>query len=611
VSGRAAPTTVKALVHGAIVGIEVTPGQQVAAGQTLLVQEAMKVEVALPAPHAARVEAVLVAVGDVVAEGAPAIRLQALVESTEQDPALPAATAAADSLDTSGPPGLAALRARSALTEDAARPQAMARRHAAGRMSAREIVAALTDRGSFSELGALAIAAQRSRRPAEELRHETPADGVIAGTATLGGVAIALLVYDATVLAGTQGAFGHQKCDRLFDLAGRQRLPLLLWAEGGGGRPGDVDWPVVAGLHVPTFARLAALAGRVPTIGMVGGRCFAGNAALLGCCDVLLAAEGASIGMGGPAMIEGGGLGRVAADDVGPAAMHAQAGSVDALLADDAAVCAMAIRLLGLWTHPQQPPGRAPAVEPASLRMAVPASRQTAHDPHGAMAALLDADSIVELRAGFGRSLVTAFGRLEGRTVAVLASQPRHRGGALDGEACTKLEQFLRLADARRVPVLSLIDTPGFMVGPEAERTGLVRLAGRVFVQAAAMRVPWVAVVLRRGYGLGAMALAGGHFHAPVAMAAWPNAECGAMGIDGAVKLGWRQQLQAAAARSEAEREALMQRLAAQLREQGGAMNMAEHLEIDTVLDPADTRAWVARALRVAASETGRLSDPG
>jgi acetyl-CoA carboxylase carboxyltransferase component len=361
---------------------------------------------------------------------------------------------------------------------------------------------------------------------------------------------------------------------------------------------------VVAGLHCTTFARLAALAGRVPLIGMVGGRCFAGNAALLGCCDLIVAAEGSSIGMGGPAMIEGGGLGRVAADDVGPAAMHAAAGSVDLLVADDGAVLAAARRLLGLW-RPSDPTremnGTAAAGgDPTALREAVPASRQAVFDPLAILATVCDADSVLELGAGHGRSLVTAFGRLGGQAVALVASQPRHLGGALDAAACDKLARFMQLAQARGLPLLQFIDTPGFMVGPQAEQAGLVRRAGRVFVAAAALTVPVLAVVLRRGYGLGAMALAGGHFHVPVAIAAWPGAEFGAMGIEGAVKLGWRKELAAAAERSEAERAALQQQLTAQLLAHGQALNMAAHLEIDAVIDPADTRAWLLRGLRAA-----------
>jgi len=593
----------KAPVHGAVIAIEVRPGQTVARGQTLLVQEAMKMEVPLVAPRAGTVVAVSVAVGEVVEEGVVLLQFAAQDEAQTPptDSPIPGPTPPAP--PASPRADLQALRHRLALIEDSSRPAAVAARHAAGRRTAREIVAGLADPGSFVELGALAVAAQRSRRPLEELQRETPADGVITGTATVDGRPVALLVYDYTVLAGTQGAFNHQKCDRLLELAGRQHLPLLLWAEGGGGRPGDVDWPVVAGLHCTTFARLAALSGRVPLIGMVGGRCFAGNAALLGCCDVVIAAEGSSIGMGGPAMIEGGGLGRVAADDVGPAGMHARVGSVDLLVADDAAVLASARRLLALWTQPHvSAEANVPGASAVTLRDAVPASRQAIFDPLAVLAAVVDGDSLVELRAGFGRSIVTAFARLGGQAVALVASQPRHLGGALDAEACDKLARFMQLAQARGLPLVHFIDTPGFMVGPRAEEAGLVRHAARVFVNAVALTVPVLGVVLRRGYGLGAMALAGGHFHAPVALAAWPGAEFGAMGIDGAVTLGYRKELAAAAARSEQERDALHQQLVARALDQGQAMNMASHLEIDAVIDPAETRDWLLRTLRAAAS---------
>jgi acetyl-CoA carboxylase carboxyltransferase component len=463
-------------------------------------------------------------------------------------------------------------------------------------MTAREIVDGLLDPGSFVEHGGLAVAAQRSRRPLDELERETPADGLITGVGTLRGTPgqrVAVMVYDATVLAGTQGVMNHAKADRLLELAARQCLPLLLWAEGGGGRPGDVDWPGVAGLDCTTFARLAALSGQVPLVGLVGGRCFAGNAALLGCCDLIVATRHSSLGMAGPAMIEGGGLGKVAADDVGPAPKLAEAGVVDCLVDDDAAAVATGVALMRILCGAPQPPVP-PSRSAESLREVVPAGRQAVFDVREVVAGLADAGSWVECREHFGRAVVTGVGRLEGQPVAWAASQPRHGAGALDAAACDKLARFLQLADARGWPVVTLVDTPGFMVGPASEAAGMIRHAARVFVAAAALRVPVVSVVLRRGFGLGAMALTGGHFHAPVATAAWPVAEFGAMGLEGAVRLGFRKELEAAPV---AEREALFQRLLDDLRRRGDALNMASHLEIDTVIDPAHTRDWLVQVL--------------
>lgn len=574
-------------VQGAVVAVEVVAGQRVAAGQVLLRLECMKLELPLTAPAAARVRQLHVAPGDAVGEGDVLVELEAI--AADAAPPAPVAPPAA------AHPGLAALTARRALLADEARPEAVARRRAAGRRTARENVAALLDPGSFTEYGGLAVAAQRSRRPLAELQRDTPADGLVTGTGSVAGRSVAVMAYDYTVLAGTQGVFNHRKADRLLEIAERERLPVVLFAEGGGGRPGDVDWLGVAGLDCTTFRRFAALSGVVPLVGIAAGYCFAGNAALLGCCDLILATEGSSLGMGGPAMIEGGGLGRVAPQDVGPVAVLAAAGAVDLVLPDEAGAAATARTLLGLLAGGRQP--GAPGGDAATLRTVMPAQRNAAYEVRTIVDTVFDAGSVIELRASFGRPVLTALARLDGRPVAVAASQVHHGAGALDAPACDKLARLMQLADAHGLPLVTLVDTPGFMVGPASEATGMLRHAARLFVTAAALRVPVASVVLRRGYGLGAMALTAGHFHAPVATAAWPGGEFGAMGLEGAVRLGFRKELAAA---PEAEREALFRRLLAEAVARGEALNMASHLEIDDVIDPAETRDWLLRVLRSA-----------
>jgi acetyl-CoA carboxylase carboxyltransferase component len=600
------------------------PGTVLAAGEVVALLESMKMEVPVTAPvagvlHAHEVaEGKAVEVGDVLgwcraqapASGQAAQAVQA-VQATHAAHAVAGPQAGApagptrEAVPTVAPvaavrPDLQALLARRALLDDAARPQAMAQRHATGLRSARENVADLLDPGSFNEYGAFAVAAQRKRRTEAELQRETPADGLITGTGTVAGRPCAVVAYDYTVLAGTQGVWNHAKADRLLELVARERLPLVLFAEGGGGRPGDVDWHGVAGLDCTTFARLAALSGEVPLVGIAAGRCFAGNAALLGCCDLVVAVEGASIGLGGPAMIEGGGLGRVAAEEVGPVDVLARAGVVDVRVASEAEAVQVARDWLGRTAGPGAPGGRLAQSEPGgdltSLRESVPASRRAVYEPLAILRTLADAGSLLELRADFAPGLVTAAARLEGRPVMMVASRPQHLGGALDGPASDKLAHAMQRADALGWPLLTFVDTPGFMVGPASEATGMVRRAARVFVTAAALRVPVLSVMLRRGYGLGAMALAAGHFHAPVATCAWPGGEFGPMGIEGAVRLGFRRELQAGLG---AAREALFEQLVEQSLERGRALNLASHLEIDDVIDPAETRAWLLRHLRV------------
>jgi acetyl-CoA carboxylase carboxyltransferase component len=473
------------------------------------------------------------------------------------------------------------------------------RRRARGQRTARENLDDLCDPGTLVEYGPLAVAAQLTRRPLEELVERTPADGLVCGLAEVNGARVgadrartAVLAYDATVLAGTQGATNHRKKDRILEVALRKRLPVVLFAEGGGGRPGDVDVLSVAALDVPAFGLLARLSGTVPLVGIASGRCFAGNAALLGCCDVVIATEDATIGMGGPAMIEGGGLGSYAPEEVGPIDVQTANGVVDVRVADEAEATDVARRYLSYFQGPvadwTAPDGRA-------LRHAVPERRTRAYDVHAVLEALADVGSVLELRAGYGASVVTALVRIEGRPYGLLANDPRHLGGAVDSVAADKAARFLGLCDAHGLPVVSLVDTPGFMVGPDAERTGSVRRMSRMFLVGANVSVPLCAIVPRKAYGLGAMAMCGGSTLAPLATVGWPTAELGAMGLEGAVKLGFRKELDAI--EDPDERQARFDAMVELSYERGKGVSVATMFELDDVIDPVDTRAWIAATL--------------
>jgi acetyl-CoA carboxylase carboxyltransferase component len=496
-------------------------------------------------------------------------------------------------------PELEELRARLRATADAGRAEAVAKRRATEQRTARENIADLVDEGSFLEYGALALAAQRSRLPSAELEKASPADGIVCGTAMIGEgtygadrARTLVLAYDYTVFAGTQGGMGHKKLDRMLVVAREQRLPIVLFAEGGGGRPNDVDMPLVAGLDTPSFRSFAALSGLVPRIGVVSGRCFAGNADLAGSCDLIVATANSTLGMGGPAMIEGGGLGTFRPEEVGPIEMQTRNGVVDVAVADEAEAVRATKQLLGYFQ------GRLPdfaCADQSALREALPERRRRAYEIRPLLATLADNGSILELRRDFGRGIVTAFVRIEGRPLGVLATDTFHLGGAIDADAADKATRFMQLCDAFGVPILSLCDTPGFMVGPKAEATALVRHASRMFVTAASLTVPFFTVVLRKGYGLGAQAMAGGHFHAGVFTVAWPTGEFGGMNLEGAVRLAMRKEL--AAIEDAAAREQTFQAVVAQAYAKGKAISMASYLEIDAVIDPADTRGWILRGL--------------
>ena len=587
-------SAVRAPMAGRLVELDAAEGDWVAAGAPVAVLEAMKMEHVLHAPGAGRVLRVRAEPGADLADGQVLLVLEA------------AGGEAAAHVPESATPDLDAIRPdlqrvidRHAFTLDEQRPQAVAKRHAMGGRTARENVADLCDEGSFIEYGALAIAAQTRRRTVDDLIANTPADGMVTGIGTVNAADFGpersrciVMAYDYTVLAGTQGMRNHHKKDRMLGLAHQLKLPVVLFAEGGGGRPGDVDMPVVAGLNNHTFSQFAALSGQAPVVGVVHGRCFAGNAALLGCADVIIATRASNIGMGGPAMVEGGGLGAFRPEEIGPSGVQARNGVIDLLVADEAEGVRAARRYLSYF---QGRLAHWDCADQRALRHAVPENRLRVYDVHTVLRGLVDTGSLMELRAGFGAGIITAFARIEGRPVGIMANNPRHLGGAIDPEAADKASRFMQLCDAHDLPIVSLTDTPGFMVGPDIEARAQVRHCCRMFLAAAHLSVPFFAVVLRKGYGLGAQAMTAGGFDAPVFTVAWPTGEFGAMGLEGAVKLGFRKELEAAAAG--AERDALYRQLVQRQYENGQALNMAATLEIDAVIDPAETRAWLVRGL--------------
>ncbi|WP_051871443.1 carboxyl transferase domain-containing protein [Streptomyces sclerotialus] len=578
--------TVTAPMAATVVSVDVAPGDTVRAGQQLLVLEAMKMEHVLTAPTAGTVRSVRAAVGDTTAEGRPLVALEPADGGTADE------TAATEADPDTIRPDLAEALARHAAGLDAQRPEAVAKRHTLGRRTARENIADLCDEGSFTEFGALAIAAQRRRRSLDDLIAATPADGMVTGTGTVDGAPCVAMSYDYTVLAGTQGHNNHRKTDRLLSVAEQRRLPVVLFAEGGGGRPGDTDTASVAGLDIMTFHQMGRLSGLVPLVGIASGRCFAGNAALLGCCDVVIATPEASIGMGGPAMIEGGGLGSYAPEEVGPLSVQVPNGVVDIPVADEPEAVRTAKRYLSYFRGPTDD-WESP--DPRLLRHAIPANRRRAYPIRRVIDGLADTASVLELRAGFGTGVVTALVRIAGRPMGLLANNPHHLGGAIDRDAADKAARFLQLCDAFGLPVLALCDTPGFMVGPDAERTATVRHFSRLFVTGANLRVPVVSLILRKAYGLGAMAMMGGSTRAPLATAAWPTGELGGMGLEGAVRLGYRKEL--AAISDPEERQHAFESRVAELYEHGKAVNAAAALEIDAVIDPATSRDWITSAL--------------
>ncbi|MGE4326486.1 MAG: carboxyl transferase domain-containing protein [Pseudodonghicola sp.] len=590
-------------MQGTILAVKAGPGDVVPAGAAVLVMEAMKMQHTILAEMSGRLRDIFVAPGDTVFLGDPLFALdpdESLAFEAEEE-----VVRDPDHIR----PDLAELLERRRFTQDEARPEAIAKRHAQGKRSARENIAQLCDPESFIEYGDFAVAAQRSRRSLDDLIRNTPADGLITGFGQVNGdlfgeegTRTAVLHYDYTVLAGTQGFMNHDKTDRMLHVIEKSRTPMIFFCEGGGGRPGDVDVNVIAGLHVMTFALHGRLSGLVPMVGIGSGRVFAGNAALLGCCDVVIATKDSTIGMGGPAMIEGGGLGVYRPEEVGPSAVQAANGVIDILVEDEVEAVEVAKKYLsyfqGRLTDWQAP-------DPRALRHVVPENRMEAYDVHAAIEGIADLGSVLELRAGFAPGMVTALIRVAGRPIGVVANNPRHMAGAIETPGADKAARFLQLCDAHDLPVMFLCDTPGMMVGPEIEKTALVRHCSRLFVIGSNLEVPTFTFVLRKAYGLGAQAMAGGSFRAPHFVAAWPTGEFGGMGLEGAVRLGFRKELEAV--EDMAERQALFDKMVAKMYERGKAINTASMLEIDAVIDPAETRDWILSTLQAAPAPQPRV----
>jgi len=307
---------------------------------------------------------------------------------------------------------------------------------------------------------------------------------------------------------------------------------------------------------------------------------------------VIIATPDANIGMGGPAMIEGGGLGEYRPEDVGPIDVQRRNGVVGLVARDEAHAVSLAKQYLSYfqgklddWAAP----------DPRRARHVVPENRLRAYDVHHAIESVADVGSVLELRADYGVGVVTALVRVEGAAFGLLANSSHHLGGAIDAEAADKIADFLMLCESFGLPIISLCDTPGFMVGPDAEVHGAVRRMSRLFIVGARLTVPLGMIILRKGYGLGAMGMAGGSFHAPEFTVAWPTGEIGGMGLEGAVRLGFSKEL--AAVTDPIERQNLFDKLVEAAYQHGKALTSATTFELDDVIDPADSRAWISSLL--------------
>ena len=588
----------RAPIQGTIIEILVAEGDRVAAGQDAIIMNAMKMEHVLTAEIGGIVREVTIAVGDIIWEGHPLV----FIEPADVGAAADGGGDAID-LDRIRPDLQKSIDLHEALL-DHNRPGPVAKRHAKGKRSARENIAQLVAGGDWTEYMPLGVAGQRRVRSWEELREKSPADGLICGVGTVNAdlfdhdaASTAIISYDETVWAGTQGIRGHEKTDRMVETAHRLLTPLIFIAEGAGGRSGDTDWAYtrVAARNIRTFERLAELSGRVPMVSITAGRCFAGNASMLGMCDIIIATEGSNIAMGGPAVIEGGGLGLFLPEELGPMSQQVPNGVVDIFVTDEEEAMAAAKKYLSYfqgrlseWSCPDQ----------RQLRHVIPENRLRTYDVRKVIELMADDDSVLELRPEFGIGMVTALIRVEGRPIGVVANNNMHLGGAVDSPGADKLARFTQICDSWNIPLLTLVDTPGMMVGPEVEKTALVRHCHRVFVSLANLTTPKMTVTLRKCYGLGGLAMLAGSTEASLFNVVWPTGEYGGMNLEAGVKLGARAQLEQI--EDLEERSRVYEEMVADAYERGNAINAATVLELDDVIDPAETRTWITRLLDAA-----------
>ena len=583
-------------MQGTILFVAVV-GQSYTKGSTVITLESMKMQHDIAASFDGVASEVLVEVGQTVKAGhsllilSPSTIEQQIRESSDVD------SQVGDVIELRADLHEVIDRHQQGL--DSNHPEAVAKRHASGRLTARENVELLVDAGSLVEYGPVVIAAQRRRRSIEDLIDKTPADGLVGGLASINGHLFSgresravVMSYDYAVLAGTQGTQNHRKKDRLFEVAEKLQLPVVFFAEGGGGRPGDTDGLGVSGLDCWAFHDFAKLSGLVPLVGITGGYCFAGNAAILGCCDVVIALEGSNIGMGGPAMIEGGGLGVFSPKEIGPLTVQSANGVVDLIARDDTHAVELAKKYLAFFQGSTE---SFACPDQEQLRSVIPLNRVKSYDVRSVIEILFDVDSVLELRSSFGLGMITALARVNGKPIGVIANNPHHLAGAIDSDGADKAARFMQLCDAFNIPIVTLVDTPGMMVGPEIEETALVRHCSRLFVTGVNITVPVISIVLRKSYGLGAQAMMAGSTKAPLACVAWPTGEFGGMGLEGAVRLGYRKELEAIT--DPVEREETFQKMVNRMYENGKALSVATHFEIDDVIDPAESRTWISAIL--------------
>jgi acetyl-CoA carboxylase carboxyltransferase component len=478
---------------------------------------------------------------------------------------------------------------------DSARPEATERQHAAGKLTARERLNLLLDPGSAVELGSLVAPDIPDVDPSV-----APADGLIAMMGMIDGRPVSAFACDFTVMGGSLGDAGMQKIQAMCDLSLRRGIPLVMLVDGGGHRVHEIDSrPYAFGGDTGPFWRQAQLSGWAPQVAAVMGPAFAGAALFTSFADFVPMVEGtASIGIAGRQLVKAATREELTTEELGGSAVQLRNGNADLGVPDDAA-CIGAVRefLSFLPSNCQGDPPRVTSDDPVDriapeLRDVIPERRSRGYDVMKIIRPIVDHEHVLELQGCYARNIVTALARLDGQPVGIVANQPKFLGGVIDSAACQKAVRFIEMCDAFGVPIISLIDVPGVMIGPQAERDRLVKHSAKPLIAFAHATVPVITVVLRKAYGAGLLAMGGSRSGVDGALI-WPTAEMSAMQIEGAVDIVFRREV-AAAEDPAAKREELIRHFYAK----STPLRAASGFGIDDVIDPAQTRGKLIAMLR-------------
>lgn len=479
----------------------------------------------------------------------------------------------------------------------------VARQHSQGKLTVRERLDRLFDTGSFTEYGLLAH--HQSQSPAMQGKN-TPADGVVTGIGEINGRKVALIAYDFTVMAGSIGMVGEIKAGRIRELALRERIPLVWLIDSAGARIQEATGSMFARTG-DLFREQVIMSGVIPQVAAMMGPGAAGTAYIPGLADFVPMVKGTSnMALAGPHLVKAAVGEDVSAEDMGGSKVHNKISGVADREVDDDETCLEAIRdYLSFFpsSNLEKPPIKESS-DPVDRRAEelhdiVPANPRQAYDMHKVIAAIADDGEFFPMKPDWARNLVTGFARFGGRPVGVVGNQPKFLGGALDVNSADKAARFVWLCDAFNIPLVFLMDCPGFLVGSAVEKQGIIRHGAKMLFAVAEATVPKITVVLRKGYGAGYYVM-NGRAYEPDVIVGWPTAEISVMGPEGAVNIIFRKQIEAM---PEDQRDEARNNMVQMIRDQISPYIAAGWSFVDDLIDPADTRLTIIRGLEASANK--------